>query len=128
MSQQKITFQFAFGIVLIIVVLIVGILFLPRQTIGERQAVRFAKQEQLVQALADQRANERKAEADRINRWNQSEANEVLRSIGYIKDMRTHPPTCFAYRLGSRSFDGPSLALATVSCEAIPPAILYTAK
>jgi len=41
----------------------------------------------------------------------------VLQEIRYIKDPRTG--ICFAYRWGLPIFDGPSLALATVPCEAV---------
>jgi hypothetical protein len=46
----------------------------------------------------------------------------VLNSIGYVRDPRTN--LCFAFRWGVPYYDGPSLALATVPCEAIPPALL----
>ena len=56
----------------------------------------------------------------------QSEANEVLHSIRYMKDPRTG--LCFAYRWGARVFDGPSLTLAPVPCESISPELLTVAK
>ena len=127
MNQQKITFRFIIGIALIITVLIVVILLLPQQTFEERQAIVSARQAQLVQALADQRANERKAEADRGRRYRQNEANDAVRSILYVQDPRTTPPTCYAHRKVEGQYDG-GLALATVPCGSIPPNLLIVAN
>lgn len=46
--------------------------------------------------------------------------------VSYAKDRRTG--LCFAYRYGARIFDGPSLALAQVPCDAVPIALLENAR
>ena len=62
-------------------------------------------------------------EAKRVQRL-QSNANEVVDNIQYIKDLRTG--LCFAYYWGGMANGGP--ALATVSCEAVPAHLLTIAK
>ena len=128
MNQQKITFRFIIGIALIVTVLIVVILLLPQQTFEERQAIVSARQAQLVQALADQRANERKAIAERVKQGRQNTADDVVRSILYVQDSRTTPPTCYAHCPSKKyNYDnGP--ALAAVPCGSIPPNLLIVAN
>ena len=68
--------------------------------------------------LAQRRAQEAAKQVQETKYW----ANRAVDSIQYMKDPRTS--LCFAYRWGTNSHDGPSLALATVPCEAIPPELL----
>ena len=56
--------------------------------------------------------------------WSESttQAGQIVRQTHYMKDPRTG--ICFVYRWGISAFDGPSLALAAVSCEMVPQQLL----
>ncbi|OGN39995.1 MAG: hypothetical protein A2457_03785 [Candidatus Yanofskybacteria bacterium RIFOXYC2_FULL_44_13] len=106
---------------------VVMIIFMPLQTAEEKQAAIDAKRAQQAQLIADREANEQKVEAERIKQGRQNNADDVVRSIYYVQDPRTTPPTCFAHRSVSSQWTG-GPALATVSCEAIPPNLLVIAN
>ncbi len=107
---------------------ILGVIIPSRDapTMEQTQKIVAARQVQEVREAADREANERKAKSDQDKRYNQNMANNVIRSITYVQDPRTTPPTCYAYFWKGRFDGGP--ALATVPCKAIPFELLTVAN